>query len=213
MELPELEKNIKKVPIDKVHANAWNPKEKNHQKVKDIEATIKLHGFKQPIQVRQHPTLKGEYEIIDGEQRWTAMRNLKAKFVYIYDNGVVSDDLAKNETLWWQVQVPFETVSLAHMVVELNDSSMELELPYSDAEIADFKEMIGADYKEESEEEKDENQSDEFKTITFRLPVDAYDVVKQAIDSIKSDYEFNEGRALELLCADYLSGGIGDLDE
>lgn len=210
MELPEYEKNVKKVPIDKVHPNPWNPKQKNHQKVKDIEETIKLHGFKQPVQVRTHPKKKGEYEIIDGEQRWTAMKNLKATHIYIYDNGKVSDAAAQNETLWWQVQVPFETVELAHLVVELN--AMEFELPYTDQEILDFKEMTGADYKEEDEKQEEKPESD-FKTITFKLPLDAYGVVNQAIESIKTDYEFTEARALEMLCADYLAGGIGVLNE
>ena len=210
MELPDYEKNVKKVLIDKVHPNPWNPKQKNHKKVQDIEETIKLHGFKQPVQVRTHPTIKGEYEIIDGEQRWTAMKNLGATHVYIYDNGKVSDEAAKNETLWWQVQVPFETVELAHLVVELN--AMEFELPYTDQEIIDFKEMIGADYKEE--EEKQEEKPDlEFKTLTFKLPLDAYNVVNQALTGIKEDYEFTESRALEMLCADYLAGGIGVLNE
>lgn len=210
MELSKYEENVKRVPIDKVHANSWNPKQKNHAKVKDIETTIKLHGFKQPVQVRQHPKLKGEWEIIDGEQRWTAMRNLGADFIYIYDNGKVSDDAAKNETLWWQVQIPFETVELAHLVVDLN--AMEMELPYSESEIIDFKEMIGGG-SEESGEEEESQDSDGLKSITFKLPSDAYAVVKQAMDSIKKEYEFTDGRALEMLCADYLAGGIGVLSD
>ena len=210
MELPKYEENIKRVEIGKVHPNSWNPKQKDHERVKDIEESIKLHGFKQPVQVRTHPTIKGEWEIIDGEQRWTAMRNLGADFIYIYDNGKVSDASAQNETLWWQVQVPFETIELAHLVVELN--AMEMELPYSDAEIKDFKEMVGGTT-EESDDEKPEGSDTDFKSITFKLPADAYDVVKRAIDNIAKEYEFTDGRALEMLCADYLAGGIGVLED
>jgi hypothetical protein len=194
MELKFDPKNLKRVPIDDVHPNGYNPKEKQHLKVKDIEKSIKLHGFKAPIQVR---TENGRYEIIDGEQRWTAMKNLGATEIYIYDNGEVEDADAMNETLWWQVQVPFETIKLAGLVRELD--SMEMELPYSAKEIAEFKGML--EHGDDGEKEKGDVQ-----TMNFKLSPDQFELVKRAVEYVKAENECGDGRALELICADYLSG-------
>lgn len=193
MELKFNPENLKKVPIDEVFPNPWNPKEKQHLKVKDIEKSIKLHGFKAPIQVR---TENGRYEIIDGEQRWTAMKNLGATEIYIYDNGEVEDADAMNETLWWQVQVPFETIKLAGLVREL--SSMDMELPYTAKEIAEFKGML--------ETEPSEKDKGDVQTMNFKLSPDQFELVKQAVEYVKQENECGDGRALELICADYLSG-------
>ncbi len=194
MELKFNPENLKKVAIDEVYPNPWNPKEKQHMKVKDIEKSIKLHGFKAPIQVRSN---KGQYQIIDGEQRWTAMKNLGATEIYIYDNGEVEDLDAQNETLWWQVQVPFETIKLAALVRELDN--MDMELPYSEKEINEFKGMLEQGH-------DDDKDNGDVKSLNFKLSPDQFELVKRAVDFVKSENECGDGRALELICADYLSG-------
>lgn len=195
------ESKIKLVPIDDVIPNTWNPKEENHAKVVDIEKSIKKHGFKQPIQVRQHPTQEGKYEIIDGEQRWTAMKRAEATHIPVYDNGGVSDVDAQNETLWWQVQVPFETLSLAALVVELDGQGMEL--PYSESEILEFKNM----FEPETPEEETENEDSlDLKSLNVKLTPEQFEVVTEALEHIKRENECGDGRALELMAADYLAG-------
>lgn len=199
IQLYELDK-IKKVKIDEVRPNSWNPKEKNHKKVEDIKKSIEMHGFKQPVQVRSNDG----YEIIDGEQRWTAMKELGATEIYIYDNGVISDEDAKNETLWWQVQVPFETVELAHLVTEL--SAMEFELPYTPKEIAEFKEMSEFDFDKYGKDRPEDADPEEPKSFAVKLNPEQYRIVMEAIENIKEQNECGDARALELLAADYLAG-------
>jgi hypothetical protein len=196
------ELKIKLVPIEDVLPNTWNPKAENHAKVVDIEKSIKKHGFKQPIQVRTHPTEEGKYEIIDGEQRWTAMKRLKATHLPVYDNGEVSDADAQNETLWWQVQVPFETLDLASLVVDLHNQGMEL--PYSEAEIVEFKNMFEPESPEDEETENED--SPDLKSLNIKLTHEQFAVVQEALESIKSENECGDGRAMELMAADYLAG-------
>lgn len=204
MELKEYTGQVLRVPIDDVVPNTWNPKEKDHAKVKDIERSIKKNGFKQPVQVREHPTEAGKYEIIDGEQRWTAMRNLGATEIYIYNNGKVKDADAKSETIWWQVQVPFDTISLANLVTEL--SMQEMELPYSSKELAEFKEMSEFDFDKYDTERPGDDDNLEFKTFTVKLGVEAYDIVQEALAMIKDENDVSDARALELMAADFLAG-------
>ncbi len=190
---------VLKVAIDDVRPNPWNPKEKNHKKVEDIKTSIKTIGFKEPVQVRDNDGL----EIIDGEQRWTAMKELGADFIYVYNNGKVSDEDAKSETLWWQVQVPFETIQLANLVVELNN--LEMELPYSEAEIADFKEMIEFDF-DDYATDGPEDEDLEFKTFTVKLPMEAFKILESALEDLKEKNDCSDARAIELMAADYISG-------
>lgn len=201
MELNFDPKKLKVVNIDEVHPNEWNPKEKNHKKVEDIKKSIELHGFKAPVQVRSND---GKYEIIDGEQRWTAMKELGATQIVIYDNGVISDEDAKNETLWWQVQVPFETISLANLVTELDQ--LNLSLPYNEKEIAEFAEMSEFNFDQYDNERPDEDGNDDIKTFVVKLTAEQYEIVTGAINQIKEDNDCSDPRALELLAADYLAG-------
>lgn len=200
MELDKQEDKLKKVKIDDVRPNSWNPKDKEHENLENIKKSIKMYGFKQPVQVRQN----NGYEIIDGEQRWTAMKELGAKHIYIYDNGEVSDEDAKNETLWWQVQVPFEAIGLANLVTELD--GLEMELPYSPKEIKEFAEMSKFDFDQYDEERPDDGSDLEFKSFTVQLSVDALAVVTEALEKIKEENDCSDARALELMAADYLAG-------
>lgn len=201
MELTFDPKKLKVVGIDEVHPNPWNPKEKNHKKVEDIKKSIELHGFKAPVQVRNN---EGKYEIIDGEQRWTAMKELGATQIVIYDNGVISDEDAKNETLWWQVQVPFETISLANLVTELDQ--LNLSLPYNEKEIAEFAEMSEFNFDQYDKERPEEEGNDDIKSFVVKLTAEQYEIVTSAIEQIKEDNDCSDPRALELLAADYLAG-------
>lgn len=194
-------KKIKKVNIDDVRPNSYNPKEKNHKKIEDIKKSIKLNGFKQPIQVRDN----NGYEIIDGEQRWTAMRELGYKEIYIYDNGKISDEDAKNETLWWQVQIPFDEVKLAPLVVEL--SNLGLEVPFSTEELNDLKGLAEFDFGEYSSDRPDFEDEDGVKTLSIKMTEEAYNVIKRAIAKLQEEIpDAGEARAIELICANYLGG-------
>lgn len=191
---------IKKVKITEVRPNTWNPKEKNHAKVQDIKKSIETMGFKQPISVRQN---KG-YEILDGEQRYTAMLELGATEIYIYDNGVISDEDAQSETIWWQVQVPFDEIKLAPLVVSLFD--MGKPLPYTQQEVEDFRQMAEFDFNQYETNRPD--FEDGVKTLNIKMGKDAYNVVMQAIEKCKQTDPDNisEARAVELIAADYLGG-------
>ena len=57
------------VPVSKVHPNDWNPNRMNETVARATRESIQEHGFIDPILVRPHPSIKDEWEIIDGEHR------------------------------------------------------------------------------------------------------------------------------------------------
>lgn len=189
---------LKVVKLDEVRPNSWNPKEKDSPIVGKIEQNIKRIGFNEPIRVRENDG----FEIVDGEQRWTAARNLGLKEVLIYNEGIMSDIEARASTQWWQVQVPFDDIKLAYEVAQL--SKEDIELPFTAEEIEDFKAMAEFDFDQYSQD-RPEDENNGMKTLHVVMGEEAYNVVMQAIEKIQAENDnISEGRAIELICADFL---------
>ena len=75
--------NVKKVPIEKIHANVYNPNHVAPPEMKLLYQSIKQDGYTQPIVC--YPMDDGSYEIVDGFHRYTVM--LKHKDIYEREDG------------------------------------------------------------------------------------------------------------------------------
>lgn len=196
---------IIKVPIDKVEPNDYNPKEKNAKEYKNVVESIRRNGLKQPIFVREVDNNE-KYVVVDGEQRLTAANELGYTEIYVYNLGKISEEEAKALTIWFEVQVPFSEVELAPIVVELN--KLDITLPYTDEEIVTFKKMTQFDFDTAYNEEGPQNDEpdDEMKTLNIKMTPEQFETVDGAIKYIMEQEDVNAGRALELLCANALTG-------
>ncbi|PLR80661.1 nucleoid occlusion protein [Bacillus canaveralius] len=66
---------IKKVPIDRIVPNRFQPRTVFvDEKIEELARTIHTHGVIQPIVIREYE--QGQFEIIAGERRWRAMKKL-----------------------------------------------------------------------------------------------------------------------------------------
>jgi len=133
---------LKVVDINEVRPNSWNPKEKDTPELDKIVKSLKEEGLRMPIVVREN----NGYEIIDGEQRWSASKRLNADKVIIYNEGLMSDKDAQELTIFYQQQVPFENVSLAKLVSQMVAEYPDIKLPYSTVEIEEFKNVTGFEW-------------------------------------------------------------------
>lgn len=197
-------KRLAIVPIDSVEVNGWNPKDKETKEYKKVVRSLELYGFRQPILVRNHPEEKDLYQILDGEQRFTAATELGFSEVPVYNLGDVTDEEAKAATIWMEVQVPFNEIDLSHLVVELDDVSIEL--PYTEVEIEDFRNMAKFDFGEYDNTDEPEQDKPDAKTLKLQFGPEAFKIVMDAITRVQEDNDCSESRALELICAEYLSG-------
>ena len=78
------------VPIDRVHPNPNQPRTNfKKQELEELAESIKQSGLLQPIIVREK---NGEYEIIAGERRWQACRQLGLKKVPVLIHNVDDDE-------------------------------------------------------------------------------------------------------------------------
>lgn len=185
---------IQKVALDVVRPNSWNPKEKNTSEYQHVLASIQKYGQDMPILVRE----KDGLEILDGEQRYTALKELGAAEIWVYNKGAVTDEEAKAVTIWWQVQAPFDQIKLAPLVVELAD--LQILLPYSEDQLAEFREL--ANFNFDNYNKDFEHEEDGLKTIVFKLTEEQHKIVIQALNK---DESLTEAEVLVIMSKDYLS--------
>lgn len=196
------EKNLTLVDIANVRTNNYNPKDKDTKEYKQVVKSLDVNGFMSPIVVRQVEGFDG-YEIIDGEQRFTAAKELAYKSIPVYNLGYISDIDAKSKTIFAEVAVPFNEIDLSHLVVELDEASVAL--PYTEAEISDFRHMSEFNF-DNFDDDEGEFEDNDVKTFKVVLGDEAYQIVTKAVKKVQDDNDCSEARAIELICADYLAG-------
>jgi len=133
----------KVVSASRIHENAWNPNEMDEMMFKKLKNGITMFGFVDPVLVRKRKG--GGYEIIDGEHRLKAMKELGHKKIAIKCiRESVSDVHAQALTLTCnEVRGRHDVLAEAEMIEVMNKSNplfLDDEqgvLPYSkrDAEI------------------------------------------------------------------------------
>ena len=131
-------KKLLLVDIEKVKPNKYNPKIKNHKKFKLIKEGIRTKGLIDSVKVRE---VGDHYEIVDGEQRWTAAYQLGFKKIVIYNYGQLTDQEATERTIWFQQQVPFDKKKEAELVTGLYQEYTELDLPYNELQIKKMEDL------------------------------------------------------------------------
>lgn len=187
---------IQKVPISAVEPNDYNPKLKDTEEYKQVVASLTRNGLKTPIYVRQISGHQG-YVIVDGEQRYTAAKELGYTEIYIYNLGEISEEEAKALTIWFEVQVPFSDLELAPLVVELNDKGIEL--PLTEMQIIDYRAMAEFDFNETHERQEHEEVDDGLCKLSISMVESQFNMVNDAIQQVVEQEDVSEGTALTLL--------------
>ena len=122
------------VAIGEVRPNTWNPKEHGTQEFQRIKKGLQQHGLRLPIVVRENEG----YEIVDGEQRWRAAQELRYVNIPIYNEGKLSDQKAKELTIIYEQQVPFDDMQFGKLLAEMSELYDSIAIPYSGEEVKDF---------------------------------------------------------------------------
>ena len=78
--------NVRAVPIEKIHANSYNPNSVAPPEMELLYKSIKEDGYTMPI-VCYYIADNDTYEIVDGFHRYTTM--LKHKDIYERENGMM----------------------------------------------------------------------------------------------------------------------------
>lgn len=198
-------KKLLVVDIDSVRPNTWNPKDLDTEDFKKVLSSVQTNGLRLPIVVREN----GGYEILDGEQRWRACKQLGFTKVIIYNEGEVSDQRAKELTIWYQQQVPFDEVKLADLVKSMITDFPDFHSPFTDVEIQELVKI--ATYNENPPQINAGNPGENLLNFSIQVNNEQLDIIEQAlavcIENVKKDegLQIEKPRAAELICADFIA--------
>lgn len=198
------------VDINLVKPNRYNPKvtEENKERYEAIKAGIEEFGMKTPIDVRVLED--GTYKIIDGFHRWKACRELGWTEIPISSWGTMDDLKAKKITILKEkARIPLDLIKTSGLLNELaKDTSLEdlaRQTGYRIPELKDDLKLAGFNW-DDFDKGEDKEKKEGVKTLSIIMSDSQYAVVQQAIGKSKEKGSTDsEARAIELICADYLS--------
>ncbi len=199
------------VPIGKLVANPWNPNRMDDKTLAKLTAYVKREGLVEPLVVR--PRKGGTYEIIGGEHRWRAAKELGYKSVPCVS--VQLDDrrakvLSINLNELKGQSVPSLLAELVHDLsrdISLEDLSSQL--PYDVADLSDLTDLLrlpdGLDL--QLEEEAEAMKRDSMRVLSFPLNVKQLETVEQAIDTANETIGgTSRSASLTYVAREYLAG-------
>jgi len=121
------------VPVSKVEPNPWNPNVQTKEIFEKEKQSITKHGFFDPVTLR--PLGRGKFQIIDGEHRWRAAKELGLAEIPYVDMGKLTDDVAMELTLLANdLRGQSDAMRLAVLVKRLSEKTDAL-LPYGRVDV------------------------------------------------------------------------------
>lgn len=128
------------VEINKIHPNPWNPNRQTERVEEAIAESIDYYGMLDPLTVRPHPEMEGEYQIIDGEHRMRTCAKLGfSKIPVNVVSGLDETDAQKLTIIANETRGEADKMALADLLHELSGSMQKEELmiglPYSSNEL------------------------------------------------------------------------------
>lgn len=141
----------KEVDIDKVRPNQWNPNVQDKKIFEKEKKSIQDLGFLGSILVRDH-AVTGYYEILDGEHRWKACKELGYTKIPVESIGKISDKEAQLLTvLINNLRGKDDIFKRAKILEQLESGQLEL-LPMTAEEIEHEKRFVQFDFSQYDKE-------------------------------------------------------------
>lgn len=194
---------VKIVDINEVAFNPWNPKVKRSKEYEKVYKSIQVEGILSPIIVREIDDEDFKYQVLDGEQKLTALLDLGEDTAPIYNLGHLSDEKAKQVTIFMMQHVDAEQEALGKLLVELQD---KVELPY---DIDEIEVIAGVDVDDEEDSKDDFELKSNFVKYSASIIKEWSDFIKQKVRKITDDFNCSEGVALYYMVK---NSNIGEID-
>jgi hypothetical protein len=216
----EVKLDARQVPIETLKPNPWNPNKQSDFVFEKELNSIRQFGFVVPIIVRE--ASKGKYEIIDGEHRWKAAKELGMTQVPINSLGKVETAAAKKLTIILnELHGQYDVVDLAKLVAGLNKEvgldELVRDLPFETQELENLIATATFDMDSLKKPDKgdDAGDDDQWKELKFIVSVAQAEIIdgaiKRIVDGIPLAMKNPQAQALELICADSMNTPLESL--
>lgn len=203
------------VPPEHLRPNTWNPNRMDDfMYAKELES-IRRFGFVVPVVVRSTAT---GMEIIDGEHRWRAAKELELDRIPVWDVGRMSDIDAKQLTVVLnETRGKADKQLLSKLIQDLlitePTPALEKVMPFPPELFAELGKLTDFDWQSlENLSSAPTADRTQWVERLYRLPRDVAEVLDQALAKVKDnvkreiDDDLTDWQALEVLAADYLAG-------
>ena len=200
------------VRIDQVKPNDFNPKpdftqsEELKTEFEKLKESLRIHGQADPIQVRE---VEGDipYEIINGEHRWLAMKELGFEKIEVKNLGKLTrEEAIKHLLSFEELRIPLDVIEVAKILQNFKNSNVTIEgLPYLQQEIDDKIALLEFNFGQY--DNKPPTLGNLPITFSFICTQDQLKIIRQAIDKCKEEaqQDISEGRIFELICIEFIN--------
>lgn len=205
---------IEQVPIDQLNPNPYNTNVVSPDNEEKIKESLRRFGQFKPILVREQDA---GFEIIGGEHRWRAAKELGLENVAVINLGNISDEEAKKISLIDNGRYgEDDAFKLSELLSSLGDiADLSSYMPYSDQSLETLfsNTSINLDELEVDEEELEESAPATERppqthvVMRFKVAIEDSEKVQKLIEKImkeqgytESDSLTNAGDALVYLC-------------
>lgn len=207
-------KELIEASTDIVHPNPWNYNKQSDRVQEATRESIAQFGFIDPVTVRPHPDLKGQYQIVDGEHRWRAAVDLGVEKIALAVINVTDVEAKKLTIILNETRGSGDKVDLASLIAEISDElgdDLVTGLPYSDEELEGLLKLTEFDMGGfAAAPDPVVDPLDQWETIHIRVPAAVVELWERARENVEdgephSDLPVRNGLALESILADFLA--------
>jgi len=192
--------NYQVYDIEKLFEAPWNYKKDDHDLSKKLAKNIKRNGQIENILIRE---LKdGSYEVVNGNHRYRAMKELGAKKIIAYNLGKISLSEAKriayetNETKFKADDARVQDLFF-DILQDFDKKDLLSTMPIGESQIDEFinnKQQIDdlIDDEQESKQTK-EDEKEKFRQIKISLPLEVADLFMDQVSRLKNVFKEYSG--------------------
>lgn len=201
---------LQAIKITDIVPNDYNPNVVDDAKMLQLKKSIIRDGYIQPIVVRPHPEMPGIFVVVDGEHRWTVLKELNYDVIEC-----VVVDREEPEAMIETVNMnnlrgSFDNFRLAEVILSLSQRYSEEELTdllgYSPLELKNFQDLATFDFNSlvKPPKEKQPEDEPEAKALFFTVMLNQDQMTDVKAGLAKKSF-LTDALSLTGICADWLS--------
>lgn len=204
----EMFKSRRLVPIDDVQPNPWNYNEQTPEMFEKQKLSIKHQGMMEPILCRREGD---KFLIVDGYHRWLACKELEFEKVFVvFLEDMTDEDLKFRLYNMNQLHGDSNQLKLSSNMIEIAKADLNLlkeTFPGTDKEMTKLLNMNSFSWDDikPSEDVPPMVEDSDLTEFSFKVNSLKFELIKSVIDKLQDDLKCSEGRAFELICANYVS--------
>jgi ParB/Sulfiredoxin domain len=192
------------LPVARLHPNPWNPNIQQPPVIRALSESIDTFGMVEPVTVRPHPDIDGDYEIINGEHRWReAQERELEELPCVVLEGLTDMQARKLTVILNEVSGDADVALLGQLLVDVqtmlpDDEALGYALPYSDVALQHLLALGTQDWDEFGG--RMPASEDGLHTMQLKYAEDQYTELGNFLDIVERELELDRAAAVLEAC-------------